>query len=160
MAKEVKNFKLSDLNCTVPSSGQYPGLTYEYDGLKKSLQDEGYKPDKYDYIATTDAGKVLFGGRRVWLMQNKMSLDQSIEVACEIWTEKEFKENLIAKLNIGDYMAKKTKDGIIPPKKAVAAPMIKGYEGLKKFHKTKSDISGYPYDYVNSAKEKVDAGKS
>ena len=160
MAKEIKNFKLSDLNCTVPISGQYEGLPYEYSGLKKSLQDEGYKPAKYDYIAVTTAGKVLFGGRRVWLMQKDMSMDQSTEVACEIWTEKEFRDSLIAKMGVKDYMAKKTKDGVTPPKKSIAPPMVKGYEALQKFHKTKPDIAGYPYNYKNSAKEKVDAGKS
>ena len=160
MAKEVRNFKLSDLNCAVPDSGQYEGLTYEYAGLKKSLKDEGYKPDKYDYIAVTDAGKVLYGGRRVWLMQKDMSMDQSTEVACEIWLEKEFKDDLIAKLDVGDYMAKKRAKGMTLPKKKIVPPHVKGYSALQDYHKKKSDIAGYPYDYKNSAGEKVDAGKS
>lgn len=162
MAKEIKNFKLSELTCTVPKTGQYEGLPYEYEGLKKSLQDEGYKPENYDYVACTIDGKVLYGGRRIWLMQEDMSMDQNTEIACEIWTLKEFEASIVSRLNVSDYMAKKEDDKITPPKVLIHhnSGSDDPYKALRDFHKQKSDIAGYPYDYKNSAEESIDAGKS
>ena len=162
MAKEIKNFKLSELTCTVPKTGQYEGLPYEYEGLKKSLQDEGYKPDKYDYVACTSDGNVLYGGRRIWLMKEDMSMDQSTEVACEIWTVKEFEASIVERLNVSDFMITKKDDEIIAPKIQIhnSPAGDDPYKALREYHKKKPNIAGYSYDYKNSAGEKVDAGKS
>ena len=67
MAKAKKSFKLSDLSCSIPDSGQYEeksvgtsgkeylGLPlYEYSGLKSSLVAKGYKPD--DCTAVVEFG--------------------------------------------------------------------------------------------------------
>ena len=75
MAKAKKTFKLSELTCTIPDSGQYPesetgtdgtvyvGLPpYEYSGLKGSLEDKGYVPEEFDYIAADVDGNVFYGG--------------------------------------------------------------------------------------------------
>ena len=60
MAKEVKNFKLSDLKITVPKSGQWEGMeAYPYAPLKSSLKDKGYKPEEYDYICADTDGNVV-----------------------------------------------------------------------------------------------------
>lgn len=162
MAKEIKNFKLSELTCTVPKTGQYEHMPYEYEGLKKSLQDEGYKPDKYDYIACTSDGNVLYGGRRVWLMKEDMSMDQSTEVACEIWTLKEFEVSIASRLDVADFMTTKKGKEIVPPKVQIHYNPASDdpYKALRDYHKKKADIAGYPYDYKNSDKETVDAGKS
>jgi len=179
MAKAKKSFKLSDLSCSIPDSGQYEeksvgtsgkeylGLPlYEYSGLKDSLVDKGYKPDEYDYIACTDAGKVLYGGRRVWLMQKDMGLDQSTMVECEIWTQREFMLDLRARMGITDSMVcKKNSDDewVEPPSKSTASLSIadvKGYPNLVARHKKKADIAGYPYSMKDSDGDKIDAGKS
>ena len=179
MAKTIKSFKLSDLSCSIPDGGQYEeksigasgkeylGLPlYEYSGLKASLIAKGYKPDEYDYIACTDAGKVLYGGRRVWLMQKDMGLDQSTMVECEIWTQREFMLDLRAKMGITDNMvAKKNSDDewVEPPSKSTASLSvadIKGYPNLVARHKKKANIAGYPYTLKNSENESIDAGKS
>jgi len=162
MAKEIKNFKLSELTCTVPASGQYENLPYDYADLKQSLIDKGYKPEDYDYIAVQADGKVLYGGRRVWLMQKDMSMDQNTEVACEIWTRAEFDASLVARLGVKDYFpGKDDKGNIKEPKvqKHTVAP-LSGYKNLVARHKKKPNIAGYDYDATNSAGEKIDAGKS
>jgi hypothetical protein len=179
MAKVKQSFKLSDLSCSIPDSGQYElksigtsgkeylGLPpYDYSGLKTSLVAKGYKPEQYDYIACTNAGKVLYGGRRVWLMQKDMGLDQSTMVECEIWTQREFMLDLRAKMGITDSMvSQKDKDGnwVEPVSKSTASLSVadvKGYPNLKAYHKKKADISGYPYDYEDSDGSVVDAGKT
>tara|TARA_Y100000593_G_scaffold83751_1_gene158131 strand:+ start:348 stop:836 length:489 start_codon:yes stop_codon:yes gene_type:complete len=162
MAKEIRNFKLSELTCTVPEKGQYENLPYDYSDLKQSLIDKGYKPEDYDYIAVQDDGKVLYGGRRVWLMQKDMSMDQSTEIACEIWTRAEFDASLVARLAIKDYFPGKDSKGKIkePKVKKHSLGVLEGYPNLVKLHKRKSNISGYDYDLKNSAGEKIDAGKS
>jgi len=178
MAKAKKSFKLSDLSCSIPDSGQYEeksvgtsgteyiGLPlYEYSGLKTSLVTKGYKPDEYDYIACTDAGKVLYGGRRVWLMQKDMGLDQSTMVECEIWTQREFMLDLRATMGITDSMvAQKDSDNewveAVSKPDTTLASATKGYSNLKAYHKKKADIPGYPYDYEDADGVIVDAGKS
>ena len=179
MAKAKKSFKLSDLSCSIPDSGQYEeksvgtsgkeyiGLPlYEYSGLKTSLATKGYKPDEYDYIACTDAGKVLYGGRRVWLMQKDMGLDQSTMVECEIWTQREFMLDLRATMGITDSMvAQKDSDGnwveaVSKSTASLSVADVKGYPNLVAFHKKKADIAGYPYSMKDSDKEAIDAGKS
>ena len=179
MAKAIKSFKLSDLSCSIPDSGQYEeksvgssgkeyiGLPpYAYEGLKASLVAKGYKPEQYDYIVCTDAGKVLYGGRRVWLMQKDMGLDQSTMVECEIWTEKEFGLDLRAKMGLTDNMvAKKDKKGewIEPVQKTVnslKSADVKGYPNLVARHKKKANIDGYDYAFKGSDGKVIDAGKS
>ena len=162
MAKEIKKFKLSELTCTVPEKGQYENLPYDYSDLKQSLIDKGYKPEDYDYIAVQSDGKVLYGGRRVWLMQKDMSMDQSTEIACEIWTRAEFDASLVATLNVKDYFpGKDSKGNIGTPKKQIAqTAVLNGYPNLVARHKKKPNIAGYDYDMKNSAGEKIDAGKS
>tara|TARA_A100001011_G_scaffold242291_1_gene250304 strand:- start:194 stop:685 length:492 start_codon:yes stop_codon:yes gene_type:complete len=163
MAKEVKNFKLSDLKITIPKEGQWEGMeAYPYAPLKKSLQDEGYKPDKYDFICADLDGNVMYGSRRIWLMQNDMSMDQSTEISCEIMTKAELYAELNKKLNddMVDMIATKDKKGdLIPPKVVTTGALELKISNLQKYHKKKANIAGYPYDYKVDG-EKVDAGKS
>jgi len=165
MAKEVKKFKLKDLKITVPSSGQWEGLEdYPYPPLKESLQKEGYKPETYDYICSDNDGNVMYGSRRVWLMKNDMNMDQETEVDCEIMSKDELFAELNAKLNkdLEGVVAKKDEDGkMSTPKEMYTSHTTKsGLDALKKYHKKKANIEGYPYDYEASDGTKVDAGKS
>jgi|TARA_R100000231_G_scaffold70411_3_gene55817 hypothetical protein len=163
MAREIKKFKIKDLKITVPSSGQWEGMEpYPYPPLKESLQKEGYKPESYDYICADDSGKVMYGSRRVWLMQNDMSMDQELEVDCQIMTSKELYAELNKKLNddMVDMISKKDKKGdIIPAKKVTTNALKSSITNLQKRHKGKSNIAGYPYDYKVDGKV-IDAGKS
>lgn len=163
MAKEVKNFKLSDLKITIPKSGQWEGMeAYPYAPLKSSLKDEGYKPEKYDYICADADGNVMYGSRRIWLMQNDMSMDQSTEVACEIMTKAELYAEINKKLNddmVGMIAKKDSKGDIVPAKKVTTNALKSSISNLQKYHKGKADISGYPYDYKVNGKV-IDAGKS
>ena len=163
MAREVKNFKLSDLKITIPDKGQFEGMeAYPYAPIKKSLEDKGYKPEDYNYICVDTSGKVMYGSRRVWLMKNDMSMDQSTEVACEIMTSKELYAELNKKLNddMKDLLpTRDSKNNIVPTGKMTTNAEISSLSNLKKYHKGKSDIAGYPYDYKVDGK-KVDAGKS
>jgi len=166
MAKEIKNFKLSELTCTVPEKGQYENLPYDYTDLKQSLIDKGYKPEDFDYIAVQADGKVLYGGRRVWLMQKDMSMDQSTEVACEIWTRAEFDASLVGRIlskSADFHPTKDSKGKVVPPKltRVPNSPLEGGYKNLVKFHKKKPNIDGYDYSTKNSVTgEVIDAGKS
>lgn len=179
MAKVKQSFRLSDLSCSIPDSGQYEAKSigasgkeyvglppYEYSGLKASLVAKGYKPEQYDYIACTDAGKVLYGGRRVWLMQKDMGLDQSTMVECEIWTQREFMLDLRAKMGLtADMVAHKDSDGnwMEPVSKSTASLSIadvKGYPNLVARHKKKPDVAGYPYSMKDSSNQTIDVGKS
>tara|TARA_R100001510_G_C7655288_1_gene214380 strand:- start:2067 stop:2558 length:492 start_codon:yes stop_codon:yes gene_type:complete len=163
MAKEVKNFKLSDLKITIPKSGQWEGMeAYPYAPLKSSLKDEGYKPEKYDYICADADGNVMYGSRRVWLMKNDMSMDQSTEVACEIMTKAELYAELNKKLNdsmVGMLSTRDKKGNIISPKQMTTNALKMNISNLQKEHKKKANIAGYPYDYKVDGKV-VDAGKS
>ena len=161
MAKEIKNFKLNELTCTVPKSGQYEQLPYEYTGLKKSQKDEGYKPESYDYVACTSDGNVLYGGRRIWLMKEDMGMDQNTEVACEIWTLEEFEASIVNRLNVADYIPTKKGKEIIAPKVQMhnSPASDDPYKALRDYHKKKPNIEGYPYDYKVDGKV-IDAGKS
>lgn len=151
--KAIKAFALKDLKCSLPDSGQFPeketgtsgkeyiGLPlYEYEPLKKSLQDKGYKPEEYDYIVATSDGKVLWGGRRVWLMQKDMGLDQDQMIDCEIWEKQEWldelKKSMLANVNPSLFVTK-DKDGkkVMPTAKLTMGPDHKGYQNLRKLHK-------------------------
>ena len=154
MAKKViKSFALKDLKCSLPDSGQFPeketgtsgkeyvGLPpYEYKPLKKSLQDKGYKPEDYDYIVATSDGNVLWGGRRVWLMQKDMGLDQDQMIDCEIWEKQdwldELKKAMTANVNPNLFRTK-DKDGkkVMPTAKLTMGPDHKGYQNLRKYQK-------------------------
>mgnify|MGYP003131817628 FL=1 len=176
MSKEVKNFKLKDLKIGIPDSGKwndkYEGLEevdYDYAPLKKSLQDEGYKPDKYNYITATDEGKIMYGSRRVWLMQQDMSMDQEDEIAVEIMTKKEREADITKRLNADIPPERRTlkKDGkMITATVRPAALNVGPKKALRARHKASGkNIPGYPYDFEFECKAtgkiiKVDAGKS
>jgi len=163
MAREVKNFKLSELKITIPDKGQWEGMeAYPYAPIKASLKDKGYKPEDYNYICADTNGNVMYGSRRVWLMQKDMDMDQSTEIACEIMTKSELFAELNKKLNddIKDLLPTKDKKGnIVPSGKITTNITTGGVSNLIKYHKGKSDISKYPYDYKVDGKV-VDAGKS
>lgn len=153
--KVIKSFALKNLQCSIPEGGQYPekeigtsgkeyvGLPlYEYEPLQSSLQEHGYDPESYDYIVATSEGKVLYGGRRVWLMQNEMSLDQETMIDCEIWTEKEFIADLKQKMshNVNpNLFSTRDADGNIQPAKALVTRKSDkaGFSNMKERHKAK-----------------------
>ena len=165
--KPIKAFALTDLKCSLPDSGQfaeketgksgkeYIGLPpYEYAPLKESLQEKGYKPEDYDYITATSSGKVLWGGRRVWLMQKDMDMDQDTMIDCEIWEEQEFQDVLKAKIreNVNPLLfASKDKDGkrVLPIAKVHTKKLYnqhKGYQNLRKLGKKKGWKRPYNLD--------------
>ena len=82
MAKEIKSFKLKDLKITVPKDGQWENMTYDYSPVKSSLKEKGYKPEEFNYICADVDGNVMYGARRVWLMQNDMDMDQETDIDC------------------------------------------------------------------------------
>lgn len=162
--KAIKAFALKDLKCSLPDSGQFPekeigdsgkeymGLPlYEYKPLKESLQEKGYKPEDFDYITATSDGKVLWGGRRVWLMQKDMGLDQEQMIDCEIWEEKEFYAELTKTMNANvnpNLFPSKDKDGkkVYPTAQTTAPPDHKGYKALRDYQKKKGMKMPYNLD--------------
>jgi len=171
MAKEIKSFKLKDLKITVPKDGQWENLPYDYSPVKSSLEDKGYKPEEFNYICADINGKVMYGSRRVWLMQNDMSMDQEADIDCEIMTSKELFSDLCAKMNAdmeGRRTLKDKKTGKMVPATTRPAAFnsnsMNKKTALRDFHKKKPNIAGYPYDFettdVGGKKIKIDAGKS
>jgi|TARA_R110000824_G_scaffold388698_1_gene584352 hypothetical protein len=178
MAKARKIFKLSELTCTVPESGQYPesetgtdgtkyvGLPpYEYEGLKSSLEDKGYVPDEYDFIAADVDGNVLYGGRRVWLMQTDMALSGDSPIEVEVMTKQEFFDELADRILDRDAMPTVEDDGSITPPKQILVSSISARGNWDanvwiEEHKKNPDIPDYPYDYVCEDGTVIDAGKS
>ena len=163
--KVIKSFALKDLQCSIPEGGQYPeketgtsgkeyiGLPpYEYEPLKGSLQEHGYDPEAYDYIVATSEGKVLYGGRRVWLMQKDMNMDQETMIDCEIWTQLEFMSDLRKRMNHNInpnlFSKRDSKGNIIPATAVTKRKQDKvGFANMKERHKNKAK----PYsldDYV------------
>ena len=164
--KVIKAFALKDLKCSLPESGQYPeketgtsgkeyiGLPkYEYEPLKKSLQEKGYVPEEFDYIVATSSGDVLYGGRRVWLMQKDMGMDQETMIDCEIWEKQEFldemKSRILANVN-PNLIKRKDKDGktIMPTAKVKrkTQEQHKGYQDLRKLGKKRGWKRPYNLD--------------
>jgi hypothetical protein len=168
-----KTFKLSELKQTLPDSGQFPeqevgdsgkvyqGLKpYDYSDLKASLEAKGYKPEDFDYITADENGNVKYGGRRVWLMQKDMEWDDNTEIEVELMTASEMMADLQKRMT-PDAKPTRASDGTItPPKQKLEVPARHSYPNLVKFHKKRSDIEGYTYDYVSADGEVVDAGKS
>ena len=168
-----KTFKLSELNQTLPDSGQFPeqevgdsgkvyqGLKpYEYADLKASLEAKGYVPEEFDYITADEDGNVMYGGRRVWLMQKNMDWDDDKEIEVEIMTKAEMMADLQKKMTPEAKPTRAADGTITPPKQKLMIPARHSYPNLVKFHKKRSDIEGYTYDYVSADGEVVDAGKS
>jgi hypothetical protein len=168
-----KTFKLSELNQTLPDSGQFPeqevgdsgkvyqGLKpYEYADLKASLEAKGYVPEEFDYITADEDGNVMYGGRRVWLMQKNMDWDDDKEIEVEIMTKAEMMADLQKKMTPEAKPTRAADGTITPPKQILSIPPRHSYPNLVKFHKKKADIDGYTYDYVNSDGDVIDAGKS
>ena len=60
---------------------------------------------------------------------------------------------------VGMISKKDKKGDIIPASKVTTNAYIGNVSNLQKYHKKKSDISGYPYNYKVDGKV-VDAGKS
>jgi len=168
MAK--KSIKIKDLNSGLPSSGQAPDGTgipaYNYAPLKQSLEDDGYAPEKHSYIHIKEDGTVLNGNRRTHLMQKELSMDQDVEVECEVKTHLEWIQDLKDIIGLEDSMVgSKDKDGNVTGAKIMTTQAIKGgstkgYPSLVKIHKRHADIEGYPYDFVDSEGDSIDAGKS
>ena len=168
-----KTFKLNELKQSLPDSGQFPeqeigdsgkvyqGLKpYDYSDLKASLEAKGYVPEEFDYITADENGNVMYGGRRVWLMQKDMKWSDDAEIEVEVMTKAELMESLMKRMNT-DAWAKRDADGnITPPKQKLEIAPRHSYPNLVKFHKKKADIEGYTYDYVSADGEVVDAGKS
>ena len=165
--KAIKAFALKDLKCSLPDSGQYAeketgssgevyiGLPkYEYEPLKKSLQEKGYKPEDFDYIATTSSGDVLYGGRRVWLMQKDMGMDQETMIDCEIWEKQEFLDELKSRIRANvnpNLFPTKDKDGkkVLPTAKVHTKKLYsqhKGYKALRDYGKKKGWKRPYNLD--------------
>ena len=163
--KVIKSFALKNLQCSIPEGGQYPEMEtgtsgkeyiglppYEYEPLQSSLQEHGYDPESFDYIVATSEGKVLYGGRRVWLMQNEMGLDQETMIDCEIWTQEEFMAELKKRMNHNvnpNLFSKRSADGTITPATALIKRKLykAGFPNMKERHKSKPK----PYsidDYV------------
>ena len=176
---EIKKYKLKDLHTGMPSNGHWGiskelyGEDYDYAPLKKSLVDKGYLPEKYDYICVDDAsdvdGKknVKYGGRRVWLMQNDMSMDQETEIDCQVMSDAEWQQLECDKLGVQDYMCKwdEDKQEMIPPKKTTKtlSEVEVDMQPLIDYHKQNPNIPGYDYDYEfesGGKRHKIDAGKS
>lgn len=174
MARAKKTFKLSELICTIPDSGQYPesetgtdgtvyeGLPpYEYSGLKSSLEDKGYVPEEFDYIAADVDGNVFYGGRRVWLMQKDMELSGDTDIEVEVWVEQEFFDDMASRILDRDAMPTINDDGsITPPKQKLVDEPDLGISAFVEEHRNNPDIPDYPYDYVCADGSVVDAGKS
>lgn len=171
MAKEIKSFKLKDLKITVPKDGQWENMTYDYSPVKSSLKEKGYKPEECNYICADVDGNVMYGARRVWLMQNDMDMDQETDIDCEIMTKKELFDDLCSRMNAdmkGRRTLKDKKTGKMIP--AIERPAafksnsMNKKTALRDFHKKKANITGYPYDFETKDAEgktvKIDAGKS
>ena len=80
--------------------------------LKLSLEDNGYNPSDGNYITATTEGKVMWGGRRVWLMQSDLELAPDTMVDVEIMTEKEFKQSMIDTLGLSPAQKSEVKPRI------------------------------------------------
>ena len=174
MAKAKKTFKLSELTCTVPDSGQYPesetgtdgtvyvGLPpYEYSGLRGSLEDKGYVPEEFDYIAADVDGNVFYGGRRVWLMQKDMELSGDTDIEVEVWTKQEFFDDMASRILDKEAMPTIEDDGMITPpsQELVSSPHWDPAVFIEE-HKKNPDIPDYDYAYVCEDGTVIDAGKS
>ena len=168
-----KTFKISELKQTIPDSGQFPeqevgdsgkvyqGLKpYEYADLKASLEAKGYVPEEFDYITADEDGNVMYGGRRVWLMQKDIDWDDDKEIEVEIMTKSEMMASLIKRMNTDAFATRDSDGNITPPKQKLMIPAKHSYPNLVEFHKRRSNIEGYTYDYVSADGEVVDAGKS
>lgn len=174
MAKLIEKFKLKNLSNGVPTSGHLGigkelfGAEYDYSSLKKSMQENGYNPEEYDYIASNADGVVKYGSRRVWLMQNDMGMDQETEVDCEVWTDEEWEKEQCDKLGVKDYMAEwdSSKKEIIPPKESVhtLSDLHLDLQPFIDYHKMNPDIEGYDYAFKvthpDGTTKIVDAGKA
>ena len=169
-----KTFKLSELQCTIPDSGQYPeketgksgkeykGLDpYNYDVLKGSLDELGYVPDQFDFICADENGKVMYGSRRVWLMQKDMEWAGDTDIEVEVMTLEELYKDLGDRILDKDAMPTVNADGTItPPKQTLCMPPNKDLSVLVDEHRNNPNIEGYDYDYVAADGTVVDAGKS
>ena len=173
MAKAKKTFKLSELVCTVPDSGQYPesetgtdgtvyvGLPpYAYGDLKSSLEDKGYVPEEFDYIAADVDGNVLYGGRRVWLMQKDMEISGDTDIEVEVWTQQEHFDDMASRILDKGSMPTLEDDGSITPAVNTQVPVDWDPSVFIEEHKKNPDIPDYPYDYVCEDGTVVNAGKS
>mgnify|MGYP003666780821 CR=1 FL=1 len=177
---EIKKYKLKDLHTGIPNNGHWgiskelTGEDFNYAPLKSSLVDEGYKPEKYDYICVDDISNVdnkknvKYGGRRIWLMQNDMSMDQETEIDCEVMTDAEWQQHECNKLGVQDYMGKwdAEKEEVIPPKKTIKtlSDLELDIQPFIDYHKQHPNIPGYDYEFEveqpDGTKVKIDAGKS
>tara|TARA_B100000131_G_C18124461_1_gene614190 strand:- start:2724 stop:3293 length:570 start_codon:yes stop_codon:yes gene_type:complete len=166
--KVIKSFALKDLKCSLPESGQYPeketgtsgkeyiGLPkYEYEPLKESLQEKGYVPEEFDYIVATSSGEILYGGRRVWLMQKDMGMNQDTMIDCEIMEKQDFYDEMKARMlaNVNpNLLRRKDKDGktIMPTARVKPKQYFeqhKGYQNLRKLGKKRGWKKPYNLDH-------------
>ena len=99
------------------------------------LEELGYVPDQFDFICADENGKVMYGSRRVWLMQKDMEWAGDTDIEVEVMTLEELYKDLGDRILDKDAMPTVNADGTItPPKQTMCMPPNKDLSVLVDEH--------------------------